>query len=514
MKLQKKELFCFLLLFVLACSNSGGRLDKKMIIIGMDGLDPVLTKKMMDEGKLPHFKKLAEKGGFLPLQTSNPPQSPVAWSDFISGHNPGHHDVFDFINRNPKTYFPEIGMTETRKIENKTFKDLWAGLSGPSVQTRRKGKTFWDYLSENNIPSTIIHCPVTFPAEPLKGRLISGMGTPDIKGTQGIFSYFTTESIDKKDVQGRVNQVSWDGKIIQTFLTGPKIKKNGKIEEVKVLFEIERSGQKEIKITVQDQTHTLKESQWSPWFRIKFSLGFIKSIYGICRFHLNKVEPEFSLYMTPVNIDPQKPAMKISYPDDYAAEIYEKIGNFYTQGMPYDTWALNQDRIDEETFLQMAYEIQKENLDHLNFELDRYQGGLLFAYFGITDLIQHMFWRYLDQDHPNKGKDKNRQVSEAIPLVYQHMDGVLGDIMAKVGEDTALLVLSDHGFGSFRRAAHVNSWLKENEYLTLIEGDDEGTELFQNVSGGETEAYSVGFGGIYINQFGRERSVILIKTDK
>jgi len=494
-----------------SCSSGNKSLDKKFLIVGMDGLDPVIAKRLMERGDLPNFKKLSLMGSFMSLQTSNPPQSPVAWSNFISGHNPGHHDVFDFITRDPKTYLPEIGMTEVKKRENKTFSDLMAGLTGPQVKTRRKGKSFWDYLSEANILNVILHCPVTFPAESLNGRLLSGMGTPDIKGTQGIFSFFTTKGFDQKEVQGRVKRVEWKGNKIETLLTGPKMKKGEKMVEIEVPVEIRKGEGQKIWIKIQNSEQEVAVGEWSDWFRVKFKLGFLQTITGICRFHLNSLEPDLGLYVSPVNIDPKKPAMKISYPEDYAKEIYEKIGFYYTQGMPYDTWALNEGRMDEKTFLELAYEIQRENVEHFKWELEKFEGGFLFVYFGITDLIQHMFWRYIDPEHPNRGQSSDPEISNAIDDVYKHMDGVLGDILEKLDSETVLMVISDHGFGSFRRAVHVNSWLRDQGYLVLNEGDTEGKELFQNVDWSETRAYSVGFGGIYINQFGREKMGVVYK---
>ena len=476
-------------------------MHKKMIIIGMDGLDARICQKMMDQGELPHFKSIAAKGAFLPLQTSNPPQSPVAWSCFISGHNPGQHSVFDFITRDPKTYLPEIGMTEVSKTSKGGF---LSRTSGPQVKSRRKGKAFWDVLSENGVPSVVLHCPVTFPAEPLNGRLISGMGTPDIKGTQGIFTYYTTLSVEKKDIQGRITTVKWDGDQIQSVLTGPKKREAGQVKEVDVPVQLTRINRDKIKIEIQGTSQELAVGQWSDWFQIQFKLGFLNNISGISRFHLEAVEPDLKLYCTPVNLDPAKPAMKISYPDDYAAELYKHMGFYFTQGMPYDTWALNEERLNEKSFLEMAYQIQDENLAQFHYELGRFKGGLLFCYFGITDLIQHMFWRYTDPHHPNTATSPDPQIQNAIPQVYKHMDGVLGKILEKLDPDTHLLVLSDHGFGSFRRAVHINSWLRDNGYLVLTNGDNEGKELFKNVDWSQTRAYSLGFGGIYFNRFGRE----------
>ncbi len=478
-----------------------------MVILGMDGMDPALMRRMIAEGQLPHFKSLAEQGSFSPLQTSNPPQSPVAWSCFISGHNPGEHDVFDFVVRNPETHFPEIGMTEEDKSSS-PFKKLMSGLTGPSLKTRRKGKTFWDYLGAQEIKSVILRCPVTFPAESMAGRLLSGMGTPDIRGTQGISAFYSSQPLNDKEAHGKWIQVSWKEGKIETVASGPRIQGGAELSVPVTLFRVDS---KKIKATVGGQNFELSVGQWSPWVRLEFKSGVMNKLYGICRFHLNSVEPEFGLYMTPVNLDPQSPALQISYPTTYAKEIFEKIGNFYTQGMPYDTWALNEGRLSDEKFLEQAYSILDENIKTLDLELSRYESGLLFSYFGITDLIQHMFWRYQDPGHPAQETSTQPAVKNAIRDVYKAMDKVLGEVLKKIPSDTALIVLSDHGFGSFRRSVHVNSWLRDNGFLTLKEGAREGAEFFANVDWENTRAYSVGFGGIYINQFGREKKGVVYK---
>jgi len=337
------------------------------------------------------------------------------------------------------------------------------------------------------------------------------MGTPDIKGTQGIFSFYTTETVNDEVVQGRVLQVLWKDNKIKTFISGPKRKNSAGTKEIQVPIELERISNNKIQIKIQDHVQTIGVGEWSPWFRVDFGLGLLQSVSGIVRFHLNALEPDLALYASPVNINPEDPAMVISHPRNYSKVIGEKLGYYYTQGMPYDTWALNEDRIDEEAFLEMAYQIQDENLKLLNHELAKFEGGLLFCYFGITDLIQHMFWRYTDPLHPNPGKNPNPKVKNAIEDVYIHMDGVLKNIEEKVDSNTFFLVLSDHGFGSFRRTVHLNSWLRDNGFLVLRGLVKEGEELFSNVDWSQSKAYSLGFGGIYVNEFGREKYGIVYK---
>ena len=483
--------------------------DRKMIIIGLDGLDPVLVDRYIAAGRMPNLKKLAEKGTLSRMATSNPPQSPVAWSCLISGGNPGEHDVFDFIVRDPATNLPEMGMTEPKKSKS-LLKEVFAGLTGPAVETRRKGNAFWDLLGRAGVKSVIMRMPVTFPAQPMEGRLLSGMGTPDIRGTQGVFTYFTTGDATE-ETRGRLVGVAWKDGVIETEVTGPRLQSLSGNRNVVIPMKVTKRSDKEIHVSVDGKEFELRVGEWSPWIRLRFKAGIMNEVRGIVRFHLNAVLPDFRLYMTPVNIDPQAPAMQISYPTDYAKEIFEKIGNYYTQGMPYDTWALNEGRLTEQQFLEQAYSILDENDRMMRMELDRFDKGLLFCYFGITDLVQHMFWRYIDPGTPAPASSHDPAIRDAISNVYHRIDAVIGEAMEKAGPDTAIVVLSDHGFGAFRRAAHVNSWLRDNGFLVLKDGDVEGQEFFTNVDWQQTRAYSVGFGGIYINQVGREKYGVVYK---
>jgi predicted AlkP superfamily phosphohydrolase/phosphomutase len=221
--------------------------------------------------------------------------------------------------------------------------------------------------------------------------------------------------------------------------------------------------------------------------------------------YLLAVEPEFKLYITPINFDPRQPLFPISYPASYSKDLTRQLGLYYTQGMPMDTWAVNEGRLPEDVFLQQAEEIQKEKKAMLDFELNHFQKGVLFCYFEYADIIQHMFWRYIDREHPLYEENAPGAYKEIIGKAYEDLDKVLGSVLDRLDKDDILIVLSDHGFGTFRRAVHLNSWLKANGYLALKDASaDSGDELLADVDWSKTKAYAIGFGAIYINQQGRE----------
>jgi len=465
--------------------------DKRIIILGLDGLSPAIIDKLASEGKLPNFTRLKEKGSYRQLSTTNPSQSPIAWSGFATGKNPGKHGLFDFIKRNLKNYMPEISQTN---------------IQGSKVKPIRTVKSFWHYTSEKKVPTVIIACPITFPPDKIYGRMLSGMGVPDILGTQGTFTYYTSETIEnEKDIGGKVFEITRKP-IMRLELIGPK--KTSK-QNVVIPFVVELKKDN-IYINVQNNHFELKEKQWSDWVSVEFKLGLFKKMRGIFKFYLIEKSPEFKLYISPINFDPRDPFFQISFPASYSKELVEKIGLFYTQGMPMDTWALNEKRLTRKPFLDIVNTVREEKLAMLNYEMERMEKGLLFCYFEDSDIVQHMFWRYRDTKHPLYEKDSPQEYKDMIEVWYQKMDTLVGKVMSKLNDDDILIVLSDHGFDTFRRTVHVNTWLRENGYLKLKDKNAKsGEELFENVDWSKTKAYALGFGGIYVNQIGRESQGIV-----
>lgn len=485
--------------------------DTKVIVLGMDGLDPNLLEQFAKDGDMPHFRKLMDEETFSRLGTTNPPQSSVAWSTFATGANPGKHGVFDFIWRDPQNYGLSLSLTETEAPRTVDIGNVRIPVGVPKIKPRRKGEPFWETLRKRNIHATIVNLPNTFPTEKLEGRMLSGMGTPDIRGTQGTFSFYTSEPVDhSKEVGGKVYEVKFNSPTVNARLYGPIEMTARGIKEHSIPLNLEvLKDEKSLKIKLPEKEFTLKEGGWSDWIEVKFPVNWFKKIDGIVRFHVNQVSP-LKLYVSPVNFDPNKPAMPISYPNNYAKEIAHEIGLYHTLGMPHDTWALNEGRIDDLTFLEQAKTIQSEKEGILKKELGRFKSGLLIMYFGSSDILSHMFWRAVDKKHPLYNDQEAKMFGNVIRRYYKRMDEVVGEIMKSLDDKTVLLILSDHGFNTFRRAVHVNAWLRDQGFLVLKDNTQkEGRELLADVDWSKTRAYSVGFGGIYINQIGREKEGIV-----
>jgi predicted AlkP superfamily phosphohydrolase/phosphomutase len=485
----------------------------KVLVLGFDGMDPNIVERLMAQGRMPNFSALAQRGGFSRLETSVPPQSPVAWSNFITGMNPGGHGIYDFIARDPDTYLPFLSTTVTGEAK-RTIKigKYVIPISKGEVTLLRKGKAFWEILEERGVPTVVLRMPSNFPPIGETTRAISGMGTPDILGTYGTFSFYSTKPyVLSSETGGKIFIVSAFDNKVETQIVGPAntFLEDSPNAEIPLTVYLD-PDYPAAKIEVQDSEVILSEGEWSDWVPVSFKMMPLVSVSGIVRFYLKSARPEFELYMSPVQIDPMSPAMPISTPSDYSAELARAIGRYYTQGIAEETWALNEGRLNEKEYLEQSEFVLEQTRKMLDYELDRFKWGLFFCYFSTTDCLQHMFWRATDPQHPLYDPEIAAQYGGTIEYYYARMDSILGHAVERMGADATVIVLSDHGFTSFRRNFHLNTWLYENGYIALRD-DFRGTsdEFFENVDWSGTKAYALGINGLYINQIGREKEGIV-----
>ncbi|NLF17436.1 MAG: phosphodiesterase, partial [Lentisphaerae bacterium] len=426
------------------------------------------------------------------LATTNPPLSPVAWCTAVTGRNPGQHGIVDFISRRPDSYLPDLSLAAPGQ-----------GRSQPV----RRARAFWDYGAEARVPMVILSCPVTFPPEPVNGRMLAGMGTPDLLGTQGTFAFYTTEKeAVTTDTGGEVFVVE-PSDTMQLELLGPyKAGLTGKAERMKLPFQVRVSRDRaEATVSILDREFSLAAGEWSDWADIEFRVGPFRRMRGLTRFHLAGLRPHLKLYVSPISLDPRDPWFPVSYPRNYSARLAAEVGLFPTRGMPFDTWALNEGRISDDAFLDQAEDLLDRQTRLLLHELRRSDQGVLFGYFEYPDVIQHLYWRFRDPRHPRCSTNAPERLRNAIPECYRRMDRVLGQVMDELQDGDTLIVLSDHGFTGFRRAVHLNSWLHRRGLLSFRGRDDrEGLPLFENVDWASTRAYALGFTGIHLNLRGRE----------
>jgi len=495
-----KNFFWFVLI-LLAVLIIGGRMvsgspnnKKKVIILGIDGMDPAITERLLNAGRLPNFAALSKKGIYAHLATTIPAESVVAWTSFATGKDASGHGIFDFVMRDPQDYSLFLSLNEISSRKGKT-----------EIKICRKAEPFWGTLSKNKIPCFIYFCPNTFPVERVYGKMLSGMGTPDILGNMGKFSFYTSRLLTKDDLEsrGRITKVKDNAGVISTQLYGPKVLSAGLQSEAVVALKIILSPDREtILVNFQGKSFSVAKDGWSDWQEISFKTGPFSSVSGIAKFYLKSIKPDFELYVTPVNFNPRKPPFPVSSPRGFSRRLSTKLGYFHTLGMPVETWALNEGRISEKAFLEQVDDVLDEKKKILREELKGYKSGFFFFYFDTLDTVQHMFWRYLDDK--NKSLQSDLRYKDTVYNYYEQIDRVIGEVMKGLDDKTTLIVLSDHGFGPFRRSVHLNRWLLENGYLFLKDGSSQNREFLEDIDWSKTKAYAIGFGGIYLNKARRE----------
>jgi predicted AlkP superfamily phosphohydrolase/phosphomutase len=481
----------------------------RVIVIGLDGLEPTIVEPMVQAGDLPNLARLARDGGYSRIATTCPAQTPVAWSTFATGTNPGGHGIFDFIRRDPATYRPDFSLN---RYEQKN------AFVPPKAVNLRRGTPVWSVLSAAGKESIIVRCPCTYPPDTLRGRMLSGMGVPDIRGGLGTGTFYTAGGPVTPGESEQAVQLTprADGRI-DTFVIGPRHPKTREDVRTEIVLDT-RTVAGAVRITSDGEPRALdvRVGEWSDWVRIKFKLGFFQAVRGMVRFHLVRLEPHLELYASPVNFDPDGPMFPISEPAQYARELATAVGTFYTTGMVEDHGALSNGRISEEAYLDQCAGVLRERERMMEYELDRFREGLFFCLFDTPDRLQHMFWRFREPGHPANRHGFSPEMAHVIEDHYRSCDAVVGRALARADDRTVVMVLSDHGFNSFQRGVHLNTWLHDHGFLALkpgaVPGADAGDFLL-SVDWGRTKAYALGIGSIYLNLAGREAQGLVSQAD-
>jgi len=484
---------CLLLWTPAGCSHSAAH-GRRIIVLGIDGMDPGFLERHW--ASLPNLDRLRREGEYKRLQTTMPPQSPVAWSTFITGMDPGGHGIYDFVHRNPRTLAPYSSLGQTAEGgRSLPLGPYLLPLSRGHVIQFRKGEPFWKLLAAQHIPTTILRMPTNFP--PLAcadDRALAGMGTPDLRGTFGTFTFYTDDARQQtREVPGgRIVAVSLENHRVTLRVEGPRnsLRKDQAPTFVEMRVAVDPAAPA-ARFETGGAAFILKQGEWSEWVRVKFPLiPGLSSAAGMFRVYARRLQPNFEVYVSPVNIDPEDPALPISYPASYSRELARAVGPFYTQGMAQDTAALRQGVFDRAEYRAQSRAVSLSGLRVLRYGLQHFGDGLLFFHFFGVDQDSHMLWgKYEDE----------------LLETYRLVDQALGWVRERAGGAT-LVVMSDHGFASFDRAVHLNTWLMQEGFLALDDPRNTGSEeLFAHVDWSRTQAYSLGLNGIYLNLEGRER---------
>ena len=549
----------------------------RVVVLGFDGADYRLVARFLEEGKLPNLGRLAAQGSFSPLRPTIPAQTPVSWSTFSTGLSPGRTQIFDFLKRDPRTYRPEfavategkrpfllgggnraataglgallafllvfaVGRLSTGRTRPSLAVALLlsvpAGLfswrfgaflpeSLPTVHNNRQGTPFWEVAGKAGVRSVVLHVPVTFPAVDFPdGRLVSGLGVPDVRGRIGTPSYYTSDPFfapkNKNEFSVELVRLESNVGAIRTEVFGPYNKLFGEPPVIRtpMTLTVAPDGGS-LRIAPEgSEPVVLKPGEWSPWVTFTFAFNPVVKLSGIGRFHLASISPEIQLYLSPIHFNPAKlpPGVKITAPADLAKGLAKRFGLFKTAGWSIDTWSMSEETIDEPTFLEdvnFTAAQYRKMMDGLLAEKDV---KLYVQVYEFTDRVGHVMWRFLDPQHPAYDAEKAARFAPSVEANYVLMDGIVGDVMKQLGPADTLLVCSDHGFSTWRRSVNYNTWLVRKGYLALKGGDEKQADLEQlfgqgefwpNVDWSRTKAYSMGLGEIYVNLRGREAQGIV-----
>ena len=546
---------------------------EKVIVVGFDGVDARYTEQWMNEGKLPNLARLRAQGTFRPLRPTLPAQTPVSWSTFSTGIDPGRTGIFDFLRRDPKTYLPFFAAFDETKEpflfgeKNGYYAGLavlilfvlisfffrrvaryvvlalavllgigtllaakkYLPLTRPGVINRRQGIPFWEAAASAGRKALVVHVPVTFPANDFGDgdHLLSGLGVPDVSGRVGKPFYFTSE-LDfhhagaSNEFSIQVVQLEDNKGVINTTIQGPPNKLFGTPPYISIPMTITVADDRN-SITIEEsgQKIALRAGEWSGWADFVFPFNPLIKVRGISRFHLISTQPEVKLYLSPINFDPRNlpPGFKISSPAKWAPQLAKDFGPYKTLGWQIDTWAISEGFADEQMFLDdMNWTVTQDRKMFNSFLESDYD--LIVQQFEFPDRVGHVFWRFMDPKHPAYDAAAAAKWSGKLLEAYQLMDSIVGDAMrAAEKQHAALIVLSDHGFASFRKAVNYNTWLVINGYMTLKTGVevkkrnvemlfDQG-QFWENVDWSRTRVYAMGLGEVYINLKGREAQGIV-----
>ncbi len=528
-----------------ACRSGapGDAARPKLLILGFDGMDPALLDQWMKAGQLPNLSRLASTGGVRPLATTHSPESPTAWASFATGVNPGKHNIYDFLVRDTTTYLPDLGMV---RREPARFLFNYVPIAKPKLFSIRGGTSFWVTAGKAGVRSSILTVPVTFPPEDVpNGELLSGLPLPDIRGTMGTFYYFATDlsryEEGNTEFGGVLKRLLMEQDVARTELIGPPnpivrseihaLRSKGPTpsdqdratiaalqarEDVRVPMTVRwNRSAKTATVEIQGQSLLLEQGKMSRWIDLEFRVNFLVRLHGMAQLLLMKADNELQLYVSPVNWKPDAPPLPISSPPAFAADLFERLGYYRTLGWAEATWPLNEGRMDEQTFMEDLYKAFDDRAQVILSRIDAGNWDLLVGVVESTDRVQHMMWRLHDPKHPMYDAGLAEKFGDSILRVYRRADQLVGEALERIDPGTTVLVVSDHGFHSWRKAVNLNTWLVQQGYMVLqsqsqMPGEKKledlfgGGEFWENVDWSRTRAYAMGLGQIYFNLRGRE----------
>ena len=503
----------------------------RVVVLGFDGVDPGILSEYVAMGALPHLAALVEWNGLHDLEPELPPESPVSWASLLTGVNPGRHRVFDFIVRDPATtgYKPVNGMVD---LVPPRFLFDRIPIRPPRITARMSHPTFLERVAQAGYPVLALRQPLMFPSRELPGmRGLTGLGTPDVAGTNGTYALYDagfTLAMEYTVFNG--HRIHLDGgpdaRRYDTYLEGPFDRRRsgdpGGLARLTVPMRLEREGRDgPVTVRIGDEVDRIERGRRGRWMRATFTLPTFPAvrIHGRARFEVKDTDPLVVL-ADPVQIDPLDPALPIATPPGYAAELERAYGAYKTTGWMEQTFQLNDRNTTPEAFLTDLVEDMDHGAAMLLGELRR-GASCAFYVFTQTDRAAHCFYWLRDKLHPFYDAPTAARLGDPLRTVYERMDRIVGDVAARLGPDDLLLVVSDHGFRTWRRGMNVNQWLLDEGYLVAARDAEEKTlpAFFGDrlsvdaIDWSQSRAYALGLGQVYLNVRGREPEGIVERGD-
>ena len=494
----------------------------RVVILGFDGVEPTIVDALMEAGEVPALSKLKEQGTYKRLRSSNPPQSPTAWSSFITCKNPGHHGIYDFLRRDPARYGPQVGFGLVKRPELAAD----GALATPGdFENNRHGDAFWKVANRQGAQCKILSVPFAYRADDLDHSCqLWGLDVRDLRDSTSTFflmsDSFTAEQLDSRLAGGLRLNLAFEGDAATVMLPGPPDLTQKPTQYIEVPLKI-KADRKAHKVSIDlpnGETITLAENTWSEWIEWEFEVTDKFTVHGISRIHVLEAGEQVRMYMTCLQYHPKHPYVRFSTPEGYSGELADRYGLYKTIGWIYDTHALRQDALTEDLFLDDVRKTMAWRETLTLDEIDRGKFNLLLSAWTGTDRVAHLFWRFRDPKHPAYTEDGAVKYGRAVEETYIKMDRIVGKAMDKLAPDDLLIVMSDHGFHSYRMGFNINTWLIRNGYLA-VEGQDDPATAFNDqpflrgYDWSKSVAYSLGLGSVYLNIKGREGEGIVDPAD-
>jgi predicted AlkP superfamily phosphohydrolase/phosphomutase len=395
---------------------------QKLVVLGIDGLDPNLVSAFMHAGKLPNMQKLAIGGTLQRLETTPSPDA-SAWASFATGMNPGKHGIF-----------------------------------GNESKALPIGTSFWTVAGNAGVRSSVLMVPMTFPPEQVRsGELLAGAPTPDLRRTRGNFYYFSSDLHKDEEglhaTDGGIRYaLAFNGNVAASHVEGPE----GLSLPLMVFWN--RSG-RSATIEIDGSSVRLDEGEWSKWIDIDFHANPFSHQHGLIEFCLVRATSSLALYASPIHWNPNRPPGALSWPAGFAADVFERVGPYRTLGWSEATSALDAGLIDERLFLDDAQRAFDDRTQVILQRLETSTWDLLVGQVDTLDHIQHVMWRLMDPAHPGYDRAAAARFGETIEQMYRRADAFVGVVAAHLPRGTPLLVMSGYGSHGVTRTFDLHRWL-------------------------------------------------------